>query len=212
MEAIDDNERESFKKIKAKLSTSGYLSYYPCPKSGSMLYDSSILSEGCLKLVYTLMSRTQNVSRPSLDIEYVRAMIKRQIALSKRSIDFDCRQLFGNVEGTDSKLEQYFDAELLKFVDDVTLSETSIQSENTTIQHTTSRKLKCMMICAIMANNMDPRDTFMQTLIGLACHAPRDKGMKILNAFVVTCSTFHIRQHGAKIRGNKSPCILATHV
>ena len=70
-----------------------------------MFYDSSILSGGCLKLVYTLMSRTQNVSRPSLDIEYVRAMIKRQIALSKRSIDFDYRQLFGNVEGTDSKLE-----------------------------------------------------------------------------------------------------------
>ena len=62
-----------------------------------------------------------------------------------------------------------------------------------------------MMICAIMANNMDPRDTFMQTLIGLACYAQglRDKGMKILNAFGVTCSIFHIRQHGscwAKIR------------
>ena len=59
-----------------------------------------------------------------------------------------------------------------------------------------------MMICAIMANNMDPRKCFLQTLIGLACYAQglRDKGM---NSFGVTSSIFHIRQHGsfwAKVR------------
>ena len=61
------------------------------------------------------------------------------------------------------------------------------------------------MICAIMANSMDPRKCFLQTLIGLACYAQglRDKGMKLLNSFGVTSSIFHIRQHGsfwAKIR------------
>ena len=62
-----------------------------------------------------------------------------------------------------------------------------------------------MMISAIMANNMDPRKCFLQTLVGLACYAQglRDKGMQLLNCFGVTSSIFHIRQHGsfwAKVR------------
>ena len=57
----------------------------------------------------------------------------------------------------------------------------------------------CMMVCAILANNMDPRKTFLQTLVGLACYAQglRDKGMKLLNSFGVTSSIFHIRRHGS---------------
>ena len=56
-----------------------------------------------------------------------------------------------------------------------------------------------MMICAIMANTVDPRNCFMQTLLGLACYAQgfRDKGIKLLNAFGVTCTAFHVRQHGS---------------
>lgn len=79
--------------------------------------------------------------------------------------------------------------------------------KKTSPSHTHNRKLKCMMIhvCAIMANNIDPRKCFLQTLIGLACYAQglRDKGMKLLNSFGVTSSIFHIRQHGifwAKVR------------
>ena len=58
-----------------------------------------------------------------------------------------------------------------------------------------------------MANNMDPKKGFLQTLIGLACYAQslRDKGMNlIIDSFGVTSSIiFHIRQHGsfwAKVR------------
>ena len=49
-------------------------------------------------------------------------------------------------------------------------------------------------------NAMDPRNTFLQTLLGLACYAQglRDKGFKILNAFGVVCSIFHVRQHGSR--------------
>ena len=48
-----------------------------------------------------------------------------------------------------------------------------------------------MMVCALLANNMDPGKTFLQTLVGLACYAQglRDKGMKL---FGVTSSIFHI--------------------
>ena len=52
-ESICKNELECFRKIiKTKL-----LSYYPCPKSGSMFYNSSILSDSSLKLVYKLLNR-----------------------------------------------------------------------------------------------------------------------------------------------------------
>ena len=55
------------------------------------------------------------------------------------------------------------------------------------------------MICTIMANDMDPRNCFVQTLIGLACYAQvfRDKGKQLLNAFGITSSVFHIRKHGS---------------
>ena len=203
-ESIAANEHRSFRNIlKTKLSLCGYLSYYPCPKSGSMFYNASIISGGGLKLLYKLLNKadTSNNSQSKLNTDYIRTLIKRQIALSNRSHDFDYRQLFEGNDGTSksTKLDQYFDPELLKFVDDVTLSDTNIHTNTMSIQHSYSRKLKCMMICAIMANTMDPRNCLIQTLIGLACYAQglRDKGIKLLNAFGVSCSVFHIRQHGS---------------
>ena len=55
------------------------------------------------------------------------------------------------------------------------------------------------MVCAILANMMDGRSTFLQTLIGLICYGQglRDKGMKFLNPFGVSCSVFHVRKHGS---------------
>ena len=90
-------------------------------------------------------------------------------------------------------------------IDLITRSDWSIHTNKCSETHKYDRKLKSMMICAIMANNMDPRNCFLQTLIGLACYAQglRDKGMKLLNSFGVTSSVFHIRQHGsfwAKVR------------
>ena len=63
----------------------------------------------------------------------------------------------------------------------------------------------CMMVCAIMANMMDTRSCFLQTLIGLASYAQglRDKGMKLMNCFGITSCVSHIREHycsWAKIR------------
>ena len=60
-----------------------------------------------------------------------------------------------------------------------------------------SRNMK-MMVSALLSNALDPRSCFLQTLIGLACYAQglRDKGFKILNAFGVATSVFHIREHG----------------
>ena len=198
-EDISNNEQESFRKImKTKLSLSGYLSYYPRPKSGSMFYNASVLSGDSLKLVYKLLSSADS-KQVSINEEYVRTMVKRQVALSKKSVDFDYRKLFDEGDGANSRLEQYFDAELLKFIDKVTVSDWSVHTKKSSDHHISSRKLKCMMICAIMANNMDPRNCFMQTLIGLACYAQglRDKGIKLLNAFGVTCSAFQIRKHGS---------------
>ena len=54
------------------------------------------------------------------------------------------------------------------------------------------------MQCTILVNTMNPRSTFLQTLLGLVCysHGLRDQGFKILNSFGVISSIFHIRQHG----------------
>lgn len=54
------------------------------------------------------------------------------------------------------------------------------------------------MICALLVNIMDHHKCFMQTLVGLGCYAQglRDKGFKLLNALVVSCSILHIRNHG----------------
>ena len=57
--------------------------------------------------------------------------------------------------------------------------------------------MKLMMVSALLSNALDPRSCFLQTLIGLACYAQglRDKGFKVLNAFGVATSVFHIREH-----------------
>ena len=96
--------------------------------------------------------------------------------------------------------------ELMGFMDDSTKSDRGLSSTSKKVSelYAHSRRMKCIMVCAILAN-MDPSVTFMQTLIGLACYAQglRDKGMKLLNTLGVTASVFHIRQHGswwAKIR------------
>ena len=162
-----------------------------------MFYNSSIISDSSLKLVYKLLSSASRKQESATE-EHVRTIFKRQVALSKKTVDFDYRKLFDESDGG-NRLEQYFDVELLKFVDAITMSDWSIHTKKITDQHSSSRRLKCMMICAIMANNMDPRICFTQTLLGLACYAQglRDKGIKLLNAFGVTCSPFHIRQHGS---------------
>ena len=130
-------------------------------------------------------------------------MIKRQASLFPECSKFDYRTLLKDEK--ECSLDKYFDTELLTIVDFITTSDTTIHAKKTSPSHTHNRKLKCTMICAIMANNMDPRKCSLQTLIGLACyaHGLRDKGMKLLNSFGVTSSIFHIRQHGsfwAKVR------------
>ena len=70
-------------------------------------------------------------------------------------------------------LEKYFNKDLLMFVKDVTQiglqKKEKILAINMYIVVTVhSHKIKCMMVCAIMANMTDTRSCFLQTLIGLA--------------------------------------------
>ena len=122
---------------------------------------------------------------------HIRNMVKRQATLLPESSKIDYRTLFE--EEKECTLDKYFDRELMG-VDSITTSDWSKHTITTSPTHTHERKLKC----AIMANNMDPRKCFLQTLIGLACFAQglRDKGMKLQNSVGVTSSIFHIGQHG----------------
>ena len=201
---IPDTEYTNYKKIlKLVVEANGFTCYCPSKKSGIMYYDPSILcDEKCVSLVYKILNRSNNTNGV-LDSERIRGMVKRQATLLPESGKFDYRTLFE--EGKECELDKYFDSELMDVVDSITTSDWSKHTKKTSPTHAHDRKLKCMMVCAIMANNMDPRKCFLQTLIGLACYAQglRDKGMKLLNSFGVTSSIFHIRQHGsvwAKIR------------
>ena len=202
---VSDSEYTNYKKLlKIMIEAKGYMCYCPSKKSGIMYYNPSMVSdEKCIKLAYKLLHKIDDKSATLSDTEHIRNMVKRQASLFPESSKFDYRTLFE--EGKECSLDKYFDTELLNIVDLVTTSDSNIHTQKTSPSHMHNRKLKCMMICAIMANSMDPRKCFLQTLIGLACYAQglRDKGMKLLNSFGVTSSIFHIRQHGsfwAKVR------------
>ena len=198
---IADSEYTNYKKIlKMVVEANGYMCYCPSKKSGVMYYNCSILGdEKCVSLVYKILNKNNSIAIV-LDTEHIRNMVKRQATLLPESSKFDYRTLFEKCT-----LDKYFDSELMGVIDSITTSDWSRHTKKTSQTHAHDRKLKCMMICAIMANNMDPRKCFLQTLIGLACYAQglRDKGLKLLNSFGVTSSIFHIRQHGsfwAKVR------------
>ena len=201
---IPDTECLNYKTLlKINIEAKGYMCYWQSKKLGLMYYNPEIVKdEKCLELVYKLLNR-KDTSATLPDTDRIRNMVKRQAALFPGSSKFDYRTLFE--EGKESILDKYFDKELMDTIDSITTSDWSIRSSKPSETHTHDRKLKCMMISAIMANNMDPRKCFLQTLVGLACYAQglRDKGMQLLNCFGVTSSIFHIRQHGsfwAKVR------------
>ena len=87
--------------------------------------------------------------------------------------------------------------ELTRFMDDITKSGRGLTSIKVGKLYAHSRKKKCMTMCALLANMMDPSVTFMQTLIGCYAQGLRDKEIKLLNTFGVTASVFHILQHGS---------------
>lgn len=205
--SIENSEYESFKRIlKMNLSTKGYSFFSPYKTANSMCYNPSIFSntDRNLGAVYNLLNKQTTYST---DGEDIRNLVRRQAAIFPKSKDFDYRKLFqGRVGDADDELNKYFDGELMDFIDKVTLSDkTHTCTSNPSNAYTFTRKLKCMMVCSILANTMDPRACFMQTLLGLACYSQglRDKGVALLNAFGVTSSAFHIREHGslwAKLR------------
>ena len=135
-------------------------------------------NDGSLGVVYKLLSRHTTESTV-FDVEHIHRLIKRQISMLPKSKEFDYRNLFKKDHVVNSELDKYFDQELMDFIDEITLSDriTTETHLSNTIKY--NRKLKCMMICSILANTMDPRACFMQTLLGLACYAQGlgDKGI-----------------------------------
>lgn len=202
---INEGEYESFKRyLKVQLKQRGYELYSPTKTAGSMCYNPLVFSDKCLLHIYKFLNsqKSGDSSNPS---ECVRTMVKRQVKLFPTGIKFDYRKIF-DPSNNKSELEKYFDTELLQFVNYITLSNRiTEQRQNNSDKYRHSRNIKCMMVCAILANMMDARSCCLQTLIGLACYAQglRDKGIKVLNAFGITNSVSHIREHGswwAKIR------------
>ena len=135
---ISDGDYESYRKIlKTQLSTMGYKSYYPSKQSGGMFYKPSIILGKGVELVYELMTRAK--VDPSTDNEYIRSIIKRQVALSPKSINFDFRKLFEDGNDNASILDKYFDNELMRFVDEITKSDRGVSSRKVICIHIVER-------------------------------------------------------------------------
>ena len=81
-----------------------------------MFYKASVISSGGPKLIYELLSKTGagNDTQSKLKTDYIQTLIKRQIALSTRSHDFDYRQLFESSDET-SKSTSWSNILILNF-------------------------------------------------------------------------------------------------
>ena len=126
-------------------------------------------------------------------------MIKMQCRAFPKCQEFDFRSIF--VEDASGK---YFDPELLHVLSTITTSDRASRgpSSSTGQIYSHGKKLKLLMVVSILIDECHGsyRNTYLQTLLGLACYAQglRDKGVKILNAFGVVCSIFHVRNHGSR--------------
>lgn len=167
----------------------------------AMFFDgSAVQGRGVDFLFKTLNSMRSNDAQFNDDhIDKLRAMIKNQSNALPKSQNFDFRTLFAE-DVNENAFDKYINPRLLHVLSKVTTSD-NVKDHNASVGklYDHGKKLKLVMVIAILTNAMDPRNTFLQTLLGLACYAQglRDKGFRILNAFGVVCSIFHVRKHGS---------------
>lgn len=126
--AVTDSEWENYRKtLGTQLESRGYKSYFMARKLGSMYYDPSVFSgKGVELVVYKILNGNKPVS--PTHAECIRTIIKQQVALFPKSINFDYRQIFGDESGSSFKLNKYMNDELMGFVDDITKSDRGLSS------------------------------------------------------------------------------------
>jgi hypothetical protein len=120
-------------------------------KEACVIYNASVISQSSLLHVYRLLRR-QTSKEDSNHEEQIRTMIRRQVKLFPISIKFDFRKLFNTTKNS-CELEKYFDADLLQFVSNITRSGRIMENrKKISAKYVHSRNMKCMMVCAILAN------------------------------------------------------------
>ena len=136
-----------------------------------MYYDPSVYSGKGVELVYNLINESESI--PPTNAECVRSLIKHQVTLLPKSLNFDYRQPFGDENDSTFK---YMNDELMGFVDNITKSDRGLHQEKWVV--CPLKKDEMYHDVFITRNMMDPSVTFLQTLIGLACYAQGvcDKG------------------------------------
>ena len=125
--------------------------------------------------MYTiLVDKKNNTTKCNCIDKNIGDMVKRQGSMFPKSSDCDYRKVFDDKNV--SKLQTYFDTELLQVLSQITRGKA--KKEHTIIDE--KKKLKSMMVCALLVNLMDHRKCFMQKLVGLGCYTQglRDKGFK----------------------------------
>ena len=95
------------------------------------VYNSQVFSESAIQYVYNLhvkewklTTKYKELEEQSLSIETLRGLIRDQASRFPTSSTFDYRTLT-NAEGAfdDNKIDQYFNQDLVKVVDEITTSQ-----------------------------------------------------------------------------------------
>ena len=170
----------------------GFSTYCKGTKLGKLIYNSQVFSESAVQYVYDLhvkewklTTKYKELKEQSLSIETLRGLIRDQASRFPTSSTFDYRTLT-NAEGAfdDNKIDQYFNQDLVKVVDEITTSRHAREHPHSQSTHYQEAcQMRVRMVIALMCFAMNPFCTFFQTLLGLVCYSfgLRDGGFSILN-------------------------------
>ena len=137
--SISDNDWESYwKTLGTHLEIRGYKSYFLARKWESMYYKPSAFSGKGVESLHNMM----NENKPGpLTKEHIRTLIKQQVALFPKSLNFDYRQLFYDENGSKYNLTKYMNDKLMGFMD-ITKSNREVASRKVSELYAHSRKMK----------------------------------------------------------------------
>ena len=137
---------------------------------------------------WKLECRNNHLESTYISPSRLQVIIKEQVSKFPAGSNFD-------YSVDEAKLDNYYSADLVKFVDTVTVSDWSKSGHKHSELYSDMRKIR---IKALLCFTMNPTRCFIQTLLGLVYHSfgMGDGSFDILNTCGVTCSVDHIRRHG----------------
>ena len=141
---------------------------YSVGKTHMLVYDEHKLSA---PIVMEGLARKH--ANKELPVDHIKSLVKKQVASFPKADSFDYRTL----ESSTDLMDEYFEPELVEFVDAIT-SDSSRRTSDMGTEYKMPRSRKIRMTIALLCNAMYPRCTFVQLLLGLVAYSSglQDKG------------------------------------